>query len=362
MRCGAGHRRWRRGRRPQRQMGRRGRIRGAPSHIICDNAQEFVGKRFRALCKAHRIHLPPSPPYCSAARGAAENTNRLVRRYLRTAVARLKGMGVRKRHWPLLLRGIEEIHNKTISKAHGISPWACATNGKEPSLDFLLGDPVTFQRPASDTAAKTLDLAGTKGVYMARVSNQECIVLEVHATSVKTHRLAPSRVTHRFADPEPPHTTATQTLDQPPASGHYQSPANAGKHRSQSPDLPRKPPQLQRSARNNKDIALDRSNSAIAQLRLQVRSSSADGAQIAHEAFSPLQAVPPPSEADTDQPMVDVHDCVSSEASDILHDDALYTAVHTTAEAQPAGKGVNRLLYTSPSPRDRTSSRMPSSA
>ena len=38
--------------------------------------------------------------------------------------------------------------------------------------------------------------------------------------------------------------------------------------------------------------------------------------------------------------MVDVHDCVSSEDSDIPHDDALYTAVYTTAEAQSAGKGV----------------------
>ena len=86
---------------------------------------------------------------------------------------------MQKRHWPLLLRGIEEIHNKTISKAHGISPWAAATNGTEPSLDFLLGDPVIFSRPESDTAPKSLDLAGTKVIYMPRVINQECVVLEV---------------------------------------------------------------------------------------------------------------------------------------------------------------------------------------
>ncbi len=39
--------------------------------------------------------------------------------------------------------------------------------------------------------------------------------------------------------------------------------------------------------------------------------------------------------------MVDVHDCVSSEESDIPHDDALFTVLSTVEEAQSAGKGVN---------------------
>mgnify|MGYP002176547520 CR=1 FL=1 len=147
-------------------------LRGAPAQIICDNAKEFGSKEFKQLCAQYRIQLPPSPPYISAARGNAENTNRLVRRLLRTAVYRLKDTGIRKKHWPLLLPGVEEIHNKTVSRLHGISPWAHAHNGLEPSLDYLLGDPVTFSRPISDTAPKTLDLAGTRGFYVARTSTQ----------------------------------------------------------------------------------------------------------------------------------------------------------------------------------------------
>uniref|UniRef100_A0A0G4G1P0 Uncharacterized protein n=1 Tax=Chromera velia CCMP2878 TaxID=1169474 RepID=A0A0G4G1P0_9ALVE len=124
----------------------------------------------KQLAAEYNIYLEPSPPHCSESYEAVEVANREIRTMLKTA---LKEIGCDAYVWPVLIPGIEQMHNVTFAPLTGVSPWFGRFQSPPPFV-LHFGDPVVFKPPSAD---KSLSFPGVEGVFINTVNDTLCEVL-----------------------------------------------------------------------------------------------------------------------------------------------------------------------------------------
>ena len=90
---------------------------GAPSSIVSDKGQEFMGKIVKSLCELFRVKRIYTTPYHPQTNAACERMNQTIGQALRTLG------NTQQTNWPDILPGIMMAYRKTLHNSTGYSPF-----------------------------------------------------------------------------------------------------------------------------------------------------------------------------------------------------------------------------------------------